>query len=199
MQSTTIILKNKQNNNVYFGLIFYGFIHLSLLILFVFIIRTLIDNPVYLVCYAIIALGIVFYLSRNYFKNVIISESIVVDTNNLKVICKTALGERTSTFNLDDILYFSFAGYQEFTNHTMDSKVFDITGLGVGEKQLQYLIAEGTIEIETAKTKHRFGKNLASWDVQELIDQIEALTGKRLENKYKEEEITDDETDVELP
>lgn len=193
MQNKTIYLKGKKSNTVLYGNIVFGILGFLFLITFVLIFTPLFSSNIFLaIVVSLFASALIFYLMKHFFKNVIFTEYIVLDTDSITIFYKSIAALSQKKFKLTEIIYFGFAGYTEFTNHTMHSQVLDITGLGTREKQLQNLIDEGTIEIETVNAKHRFGKNMASWDVEELINEIEQITGKKFECKYKIDETDDD-------
>jgi hypothetical protein len=62
----------------------------------------------------------------------------------------------------------------------------DFTGLGTSERELQYLIDDGTIEITTETENLRFGKNMTSWETEEVIEQLEAITKRKFSAKPQE-------------
>ena len=44
---------------------------------------------------------------------------------------------------------------------------------------MQFLIQDGTLGITCNGVIERFGKNIASWDAEEIIDRIEKFTGRK--------------------
>ena len=124
------------------------------------------------------------YAGKKYLENVYYKETIRVSSTEITVIIKKLAQSREHTFAIKDITSFGYAGEEVFTKHPMHNDVIDFTGLATTERELQFLIAEGTLEIETAEQRFRFGKNIASWEAEEVIVNIEAYLGKAFTNKY---------------
>ncbi|PBQ30641.1 hypothetical protein CNR22_02250 [Sphingobacteriaceae bacterium] len=128
-----------------------------------------------IICLAV-SIGVLIIL-YNMLKAAFYSESLLITKQTITVIYKTQGNTTETSFHLDDIRYFGFF-QQHYTKHPMDTNPFiDVTGLAVLEKELQYVIDEGNIKIETATKSMRFGKNMPSWDVEELVEEIENFTG----------------------
>ena len=129
-----------------------------------------------LICFAVaFVLFLVFFriLSAAFFQ-----EQLIVTKEDIKVIHKNLSSSKEYVFRLDEVKYFGFAD-QHYTKHPMDNPVVDFTGLATQERELQYIIDEGNIRIETGEKNIKFGKNMPSWDVEELVEKIEAFTGHR--------------------
>lgn len=141
------------------------------------------------ICFAI---AVFFYfVAKKYFDNVFLKEQISIDGNNLSVIITKGGNEKKYVFELDDIKYFAHVGAFKYTEHPMNNKIVDFTGLGTSERELQYLIDDGTIEITTETETLCFGKNMTSWETEEVIEQVEAITKRKF--TAKPEELVDEE------
>ncbi|MCE3259503.1 MAG: hypothetical protein K0S12_1144 [Bacteroidetes bacterium] len=130
-------------------------------------------------------------LAKRYLGKVFYKEFILVSRDRIVIIHKTWWEEKKHEFDIKDVLFFSFAGYFEYTKHPLDNKIVDFTGLGVGERELQFIIDEGTLEIETAEKVIRFGKEVPSWDAEEIIKEAETHAGVKFNNKYPETDHKD--------
>ncbi len=155
-----------------------------------------------LICFAIcFVLFLVFY---NILNAAFFSESLIVTKQTVTVIHKNLGNTKKSLINFNEIKYFGFAD-QQYTKHTMDNPILDITGLATQERELQYIIDEGTIQIETSSKTLKFGKNMPSWEVEEVIEEIEQFTGLRFKTpipqRFEEESARefDSEAEEELP
>lgn len=125
------------------------------------------------ICFVLaFGLFIVFFkiLSAAFFK-----EYIVVTKNTLTVFQKNTSGLKKFPIEISDILFFG--------------SIVDFTGLATGERELQYIIDEGNIKIETENEIIRFGKNVPSWDVEEIVEEIESFTGKKFVSPNQEPPI----------
>lgn len=148
-------------------------------------------NTLVLALLSLIAATLFFLLARQYFNNVFFKEWIAVSGSQVKIINKNLTDYREKVFEANDIKFLGYAGRLKYTEHPMHNDVLDITGLATVEKELQYLIDEGTLEIETATEVFRFGKNMTSWDAEEAITQLESYLHKKFPNKYKTKEDVD--------
>jgi len=146
-----------------------------------------------IVCFAVCA-GL-FLVIYNILNAAFFSESLIVSNEEITIIHRNLGNLKKSVVKLNAINHFGFAE-QEYTSHPMDSPVLDITGLATREKELQYVIDEGTIVIETQVKTFRFRKGLASWDVEEVVQEIEQFTGMKFKNPvqhYSEKKFVTDE------
>jgi hypothetical protein len=91
-------------------------------------------------------------------------EIIEITKDRITVIDKSLLKKKVKIFIVKEISDFDYVGRNKFTPHPLAGNSVDYTGFGVSEKELQYLIEDGTIEITSKQEKIRFGKNIPSWD-----------------------------------
>lgn len=119
-------------------------------------------------------------------------ETLLISPTTITIVQISAGSTTEHEFKLDDIIYLGYAN-QEYTKHQMDNPVVDFTGLGVGERELQYVIDEGNIKLQSRDKTIKFGRNMPSWDVEEVVEKIEAITGRKFgqsKTKFDEEEIS---------
>jgi hypothetical protein len=110
-------------------------------------------------------------------------EYIILDKRTI-AICRQHLFSTTSEhFLLSNIISIEHVGHREYTEHPMNNSVVDFTGLAAGEKLVQAMVDDGTMEITSKDKIVRFGKNIASWDAETIIDEIENKTKHRLRKK----------------
>ena len=113
-----------------------------------------------------------FVVARNYMANTFYQEYIILNNEKIKIVYKSLGKFKENEFELKNVKYIKFVDERNFTNHPLDSKTMDYTGFGVAEKEVQKIISDGTIEIATAETKLRFGKEIPSWEAERVIDEI---------------------------
>jgi hypothetical protein len=134
--------------------------------------------------------GIIYFLAaRTIFRAIFQTESIEIDHEELQVTIQNGFRKTVHLFRIDEIKSFGYAGQIIYTQHPLELETFDVTGLGATEKQLQYIIDEGNLEIETEETILRFGKYVTEWDAEEAISQLQTHIGKVFENKHKVEDM----------
>lgn len=187
-----IDLKSDTKTVIRIGFAFTGFLLLVGVLGFCFIIFSIISDITVKAVVVIVACILFFYVARKYFQNVFYKEQISIDGDKLIITYKSWSFEKVYEFNLADIKYFGFVGMREYTEHPMNSSTVDFTGLGTGERELQFLIDDGTIEIETEDEVLRFGKNISSWNAEEVIEKIETHLGRKFINKYPSESIDEE-------
>ncbi len=137
-----------------------------------------------LACVLLVSLGLFFfYVFFKMLDAAFFSEEIILGESEIKYLKKTITGYDEKTFLFSEIKSLGFAGYQAYTAHPMDNPTIDFTGLGAGERELQYVIDAGTLEIVTDAGAFRFGKNLPSWEAEEVIAKLQEITGNRFLRK----------------
>jgi hypothetical protein len=120
----------------------------------------------------------VYWIGKKYFANLYYKEYILLDDESLQVIYETGKTKK-KIFNVEEIRELGFVGDTEFTPHPLNNEIIDFTGLGVAEKEVQFLINEGTMVIKTENETFRFGKNIPSWEAERIIEIVsEKLDGK---------------------
>lgn len=147
------------------------------------------------VCFLIsLVLFIIFFkiLDAAFFK-----EQLIVTKEDITIIHKNLSNTKKYVFNLNNIKSFGFAD-QHYTKHPLDNPVIDFTGLAAQERELQYVIDEGNIRIETDTKNIKFGKNMPSWDVEELVEKIELFTGQKFAKPHREISVDDSSADIQV-
>lgn len=135
-----------------------------------------------LVAFICLAVFIFFLiLSKKFLEQVFFHEYLILKRDAICVYYKTFLQEKEMVFPLNHILQFGFAGQQKYTNNAMHNNVIDFTGLEASEKEMQYIIDNGTLEIVSNEMSHRFGKNMASWDAETVIEKVENYFGRKFQ------------------
>lgn len=192
-KSLTIDLRPGTKSIIKFGFAFQGFLIMIVLVGFVFLAFQLVSD-IPLLSLILVAIAIFFiFIAKQYLGNAFYKEQITINDGKLIISYRSFLKEKIHEFDLNEIKYLSHAGTHEYTDHPMNNDIVDFTGLGTTERELQFLIDEGTLEIETEDEVLRFGKNMSSWDAEEAIAQIEKHTGKKFINKYPTETIDENE------
>lgn len=152
------------------------------LILFV-ISQTWKDSPISTII-LFIALIFTFIVAKKYHSNALYQEFIIVNTQTLTVTNQIGHGNvKRKVFEIDQIVKLAFIGATEYTEHPLKNDIVDITGLATTEKELQFLIDEGTMEIITSNEKFRFGKNIPSWEAERIINLVKGFLGDRIKTE----------------
>jgi hypothetical protein len=125
-----------------------------------------------------IFLIIVILASRTYFASIFMSEHIIVDCHKLSYKKTVLFFTKTIVFPIDKPISIKHIGRQKFTKHPLDSGTIDYTGLGTAERELQYLIKDGTMELTGGKTKLIFGREISTWDAEVIISKIHKFIHK---------------------
>jgi hypothetical protein len=121
-----------------------------------------------------------FFVSKTYFKRVSNKEILIVDAGSLEITEKWLFATRSNHYPIEEISHLGFAGQEQFTENQISKNSYDVTGLGAREKELQYLIQDGTLTFFNDGVTRRFGKNVAEEDAEEIIARMERFTGRNL-------------------
>jgi hypothetical protein len=133
-----------------------------------------------------------FFAGRKYLDKVFGSEDVEVTSLALVITERYMMHSVKQAYLIQDIKDIVFAGQQQFTPHEFDNPSTDFTGLAATEKEIQYLIEDGTLELITKTGIRRFGKNIPSWDAEEIITRISAFTGLKLNRQHGEATVEEE-------
>ena len=152
------------------------------LIIFV-ISQTWKDSPISTMILFIVLI-FTFIVAKKYHSNALYREFIIVNSETLTVANQIGHGEiKKKVFEIDHIVKLAFIGAIEYTEHPLQNNTVDIIGLATTEKELQFLIDEGTMEIITSNEKFRFGKNIPSWEAERIINLVKEFLGNRIKTE----------------
>ena len=168
--------------------VFYVGIGIGLMAVLIFQMRDL--SFILLGFFAILA--VYFLVGRTYFNNTFYKEIIEITKKDITVIDQYPFSKKLKTFPIADISHIGFVGQRKYTPHPLDGNTMDFNGFATMEKEMQYLIKDGTIEIFYNGAGRRFGKNLPSWDAEEIIEKITAFTGNNLSIDDKLEQMLEE-------
>jgi len=183
----TIEILPSMKTIVRLGLVFKGIFIIGCSIFTTIIILTTISD-ITIASLMLIAMCIIYFIAgKKYLNRVFYKEIVEVDKNNLTIIDKYLTSKETISFPITEISSIGFVGQHNYTRHPLDNDTMDFTGFGVAEREVQFLIEDGTIEIYCNGVTRRFGKNIASWDAEEIVNNIKRFAGNRLtvENTMK--------------
>jgi hypothetical protein len=124
-----------------------------------------------------------FYLGTKYIGRAFNKEIIEITRDRITIINKSLLKKEAKTFSVKEISDLDFVGRNTFTPHPLTGNSVDYTGFGIPEKELQYLIEDGAIEITSKKEKIRFGKNIPSWDAEVVVTRVMKFTNGQIGKK----------------
>jgi hypothetical protein len=147
------------------------------------------DFSIVFVCFFLSLCIICVIAGKKFLDRVYQKEIVEVSKTTIHYITKYLFTQKQKLFALSDVTNIDFVGEHKFSNHPLEGKSFDYLGLGVQEKQLQFLIQDGTLGITCNGVIERFGKNIASWDADEIVDKIEKFTGSTFRINESSEEI----------
>jgi hypothetical protein len=117
-----------------------------------------------------------FYVGMKYLERAFNKEIIEITKDSITIIDKYLLKKEVKTFMVTEILNLDFVGRNNFTPHPLTGNSVDYTGFGVSEKELQYVIEDGAIEISSKQETKRFGKNIPSWDTEVIMTRVKKFT-----------------------
>ena len=118
-----------------------------------------------------------FLLARSFIRKLTQEETICVNATHITIIDKSLFGKKERRFDLKFVKQISVAQAEDFTPHPMEDNNAAIN-FAVNERLIRYQISDGNMMIAAGKIQHRFGKNIPSWDAEEMILEIERYTGR---------------------
>ena len=160
---------------IVFGIIFQGIIVIGLSAFFIIIILQSLNQSGFwsIAPISIIVSVLYFFVGRAYLNRVFYKQTIEVSKDVFKIIDQYIIYSKDKEYSVNKIEHLHYVGREKFTPHPLANKTLDPTGLSVTENEVQYLIEDGTIEFTYDGSQVRFGKNIPSWDAEEVIDKIE--------------------------
>lgn len=176
----TIVILPLMKPIVKTGLAFIGILVIGLSITFATVILySLVDMGIMALVFGSFA-GFGFYLGSKYLGRAFSKEIIEITTDRITIIDKYLFKKEVKTFSIEEILNIDFVGRNNFTAHPLAGQTVDYTGFGTSEKELQFIIEDGAIEISNQQETKRFGKNIPSWDAEILMARLKKFTNGRI-------------------
>jgi hypothetical protein len=176
----TIVILPLMKPIVKTGLVFIGLLATGLSLTFaVVILYSLVDMGFMALVFGSFS-GFGFYLGIKYLDRAFHKETIEITKDSVTIIDKYLFKKEEKTFSTADILNIDFVGRNNFTDHPLAEKTGDYIGFGASEKELQFIIEDGAIEISNQQETKRFGKNIPSWDAETLLTRVKKFTDGKI-------------------
>jgi hypothetical protein len=131
---------------------------------------------------AVFAFAIAFY---RFFNKATETEKLFVKKNRLEIVNAGFLKMKRKSFIVNEISDLKFNEKEKFEPHPLKGETFDYLGFQTDQQVIQDLHSEGRVSFNYRGSLHRFGKELASWEFNELEDLIYELTGNDLSQPKK--------------
>ncbi len=128
-----------------------------------------------------------FLIAKAFISKLTENEEIRVDDRHLTLELSSFFGVKTKVFNLSQVKTIGVAEDEKFTPHPMEDHNAAIE-FGVNERLIRYQITDGNMYISDGKESVRFGKQIPSWDAEEIVETIEQYTGRTFSVKPTEPE-----------
>lgn len=87
---------------------------------------------------------------------------------------------KTRTYEVRKISHLEFSGPGQLTKHPLSGSTVDYNGFGVTEMESQMVIPDGSVTFFYEGRTIRFGKNVYSWDAEEILKKLTEFTGNDL-------------------
>jgi len=178
---------NKMKPIVKFGLFIQGIMIMSFSIFFICtIIYTIFEiSDFFALLFLIpISFGILYFIAgKSYLKKLTYKEEIIIKDSEFRIIESYLFSEIVKSYNIDEMAYLNYAGQQKFTNHSITNETFDAIGFNTQEKEIQYIISDGTISFFYHGETIRFGINIPTWDAEDIINKINLYTDNKIKTK----------------
>ena len=131
-------------------------------------------------------------LARSFIRRLTQHELITVSPTTLSLTDEYIFGRSKRSYKLEHIKTIFFAGAENFTAHPLDGNYGDLGFRGM-EALVQYQISDGSMMMMYGSRQIRFGRNVPSWDAEEIVQAIGEHIGRSLIPK------ANIETEVEPP
>lgn len=179
----TIKIIPKLKPIVQFGFILEGLLYIGSSIYFANSIIQSIYNKEFNFLFFVLYCVIHFLVGKKYLQRVFSKETVFVTRNDITVIEKyLGITKKLSLLIIGQI-NAEFVDQENFTAHPLEGNSIDYTGFGTFNKEIQLLIKDGSIELSIDDSSIRFGKDIASWEYDEIIRRIEGFLGYELKMK----------------
>jgi hypothetical protein len=135
---------------------------------------------------AIVGFSIAFYRFINKATEI---EKLFVNKQRLDIMVSSLFKVRKRSFLLADISDFKFLEKERYEAHPLKGETFDYLGFQTEQQVIQDLHSEGRASFVCNGRQVRFGKELVSWEFNELEVLLYDLTGNdfRYTDKYEQE------------
>jgi hypothetical protein len=131
---------------------------------------------------AVVAFAIAFY---RFFNKATETEKLFVRKNRLDIVNTGFLKMERKAFIVNEISNLKFNEKEKFEPHPLKGETFDYLGFQTDQQVIQDLYSEGRVSFNYRGSLYRFGKELASWEFNELEGLIYELTGNDLSQPKK--------------
>jgi hypothetical protein len=117
------------------------------------------------------------------------SEKIFVNKKTLEIIKSGFSNRDVECFAIDKISDFKFSEKKKFAPHPLKGETFDYLGFQTEQEVIQDLHMEGRVSFVYDNRIIKFGRDLTSWEFNELEVLLYDLTGNdfRYTDKYEQE------------
>ena len=121
-----------------------------------------------------IVFGICFY---RFAKRAAESEQLYIDKEKFEIIRKNFLKKSVLYFELSEISHFKFHERPKFSPHPLKGETFDYLGFQTEQQVISDVHTEGRISFMYKGKEIKFGKDLYSWNFEELEMLLYDVTG----------------------
>ena len=174
-----LIPKTKWKWIVQFILIVQGLVILVVVSSFAYFTYLFFESGIIYGLIASVFMLFILYLFKRFIELTFFVERITATSTHLTIIIKSAVSKKSTTIALTDIDYFGQARAEFYTDSIspfIETRNIDRTGLSV-ERRRKYLVEGGGMEIRTRENILIFGRNMVSYDTDELVRKVEYHTG----------------------
>ena len=134
---------------------------------------------------AVIVFAIVFL---KFFRRATAIEELFINKEQLQIINRTFLKTSVQSFEPKEISNFRFLDKEKWEPHPLNGQTFDYLGFQGQQEVIADLVSEGRISFDYKGRQYRFGKELYSWDFDQLEILLYDITGNDFRYTDKDEE-----------
>jgi len=110
------------------------------------------------------------------------TEAIEIKRDSISIFDRYMFRKKSVVFNLSDVVSITYVGYGDLPKAADRFTHFDNGDSEEKESAISDDAEKGNIIIQTKDGQHRFGKEVPSWDADEIIVAIEKFTKRNLKS-----------------
>jgi len=132
-----------------------------------------------------------------FFRRATAIEELYINKQELQIIQKLFPRTVVQAFDITDIYNFRFHEKAKWEPHPLSGQSFDYLGFQGQQEVIADLVSEGKISFDYRGRQYRFGKELYSWDFDQLEILLFDLTGNdlRYTDNYEEKHFSNPNKD----
>ena len=129
----------------------------------------------------LLASGAMYMLAGyRFFSRILYTEKIFLDADTITIVKRSPFSQQSHTYQWQHIGPVHYIGHQAKTDHPLKGYCFDYMGFETQERLIQNLHQEGNMYFNHNGNPVLFGKNVFSWDAEEMVRMMQLYAGNNM-------------------